>query len=270
MKDNAIEIIFHIIEELSQSDFVPVDFEMKVGEDIPAYELEIDSDTKLILTGSIDRVDLMEKNGNAYIRVIDYKTGNKDFKLSDILYGINLQMLIYLYAIQKNSGNKFGGKVIPSGVLYQPSTNKYINANADDDSGKILAEQNKNLKMKGLVLDNPTVISAMDKMGLATYIPVSYSNGKLKSSESTASLEEMGRLFKKIDKLLIEMAKELHMGNVEFNPVKSTNRYDACAWCPYLSVCGYEAGKNCRNIDVFSKKEVFEQLEKEEENAQVD
>lgn len=267
MKDNAIEIVYHIIQELSQSDFVPIAFEMNVGEDLPCYELSVDENTKLMLTGSIDRVDLMEKNGSSYIRVIDYKTGHKDFKLSDILYGINLQMLIYLSAIKKNGSQRFNGEIVPCGVLYQPSTNKYINADNDEDFEKIQSEQNKNLKMKGLILDNPTVVSAMDKMGTATYIPVTYSGGKLKSTDSIASLQELGKLFNKIDSLLIEMAEELHKGEIEYNPVKSASRYDACTWCPYLSVCGYEQGKNCRRISSLSKKEVFDELRKEEEDA---
>jgi ATP-dependent helicase/nuclease subunit B len=176
-------------------------------------------------------------------------------------------MLIYLSAIKKNGSQRFNGEIVPCGVLYQPSTNKYINADNDEDFEKIQSEQNKNLKMKGLILDNPTVVSAMDKMGTATYIPVTYSGGKLKSTDSIASLQELGKLFNKIDSLLIEMAEELHKGEIEYNPVKSASRYDACTWCPYLSVCGYEQGKNCRRISSLSKKEVFDELRKEEEDA---
>ena len=70
-----------------------------------------------------------------YIRVIDYKTGNKKFVLDDILCGINIQMLLYLSAIAKNGNELFGDNIIPCGVLYVPSTSSYIdseNKSSDD------------------------------------------------------------------------------------------------------------------------------------------
>ena len=62
----------------------------------------------------------MRKNGKTYLRVIDYKSGGKDFVLSDVLSGLNMQMLIYLFAIGENGEEKYGD-VFPSGVLYMPA-----------------------------------------------------------------------------------------------------------------------------------------------------
>lgn len=54
-----------------------------------------------LLTGKIDRVDTYEKDGTTYFRIVDYKTGRKDFSYTDLLYGKDLQMLLYLFALQE-------------------------------------------------------------------------------------------------------------------------------------------------------------------------
>ena len=86
------------------------------------------------------------------------------------------------------------------------------------------------------------------------------------------NLAEMGMIFRSIDELLTQMAVTLHRGEIEYNP--AMDKYNACEYCPYISVCGYEEGKNCRQILKLTKDEVMEELknrEKEEsENAKVD
>ncbi|MGN1127222.1 MAG: PD-(D/E)XK nuclease family protein, partial [Ruminococcus sp.] len=185
MKDNAISLLIHIIEELAQSDFQPVAFELGVGKEIPTYNITLDDGTTLSVRGFIDRVDVMEKNNEKFIRVVDYKTGVKEFKIGDILYGLNLQMLIYLSAIKKNGRDYFGENVVPCGVLYQPSSTGFVSANINSTDEEIQKEQNKSLKMSGIILDNTSVILGMDKSGKGTYIPVKIGkNGPTGSKDS--------------------------------------------------------------------------------------
>lgn len=72
-----------------------------------------------LLTGKIDRVDTYEKDGTTYFRIVDYKTGRKDFSYTDLLYGKDLQMLLYLFALQENQ-KKSGHPMQPAGALYVP------------------------------------------------------------------------------------------------------------------------------------------------------
>ncbi len=260
MKNNAINLIIHIVKELSQSDFTPTAFELGLGKDIPTYDLTLDDGSILSIRGFVDRADVMKKNGITYVRIIDYKTGTKVFKLSDVLYGLNLQMLIYLSAISKNGDSYFGDNIVPCGVLYQPSSASYISAGRNEDTADIEKNRNKALKMNGLILDNESVIIGMDKSSSGIFIPSYYNKkGKLNGSEYVANLTQMGKLFKNIDNILLKMADDLHNGKIEYNPAK--NNYDACKYCPYISVCGYQEGKNCRDISVLKKDEVFKVLE---------
>ncbi|MBQ1977964.1 MAG: exodeoxyribonuclease V subunit gamma, partial [Ruminococcus sp.] len=228
------KLIKHLIEELSQSSFTPVAFELDIGKDIPAYELTLPTGQKVTIKGKVDRADILRKDGKVYIRIVDYKTGSKVFSLSDIMYGLNLQMLIYLSAITKNNGGKFGTDVIPAGVLYMPSTVSVINAAFTDSIEKIEKERNKKLRMNGLILSDLDVIEAMERNMSGVYIPVSSKGEKVSGADNLATLEEFGAVFARIDKLVSEMALELSKGSVEAIPAK--HGYDACEYCPYISV----------------------------------
>ena len=98
------DILDRLCEEFEVSQFVPVDFELSINNDgdLKPYTITLDDGRVLKIIGNIDRVDSFEKDGKNFIRIIDYKTGVKDFVLSDVLYGLNMQMLIYLFAISQN------------------------------------------------------------------------------------------------------------------------------------------------------------------------
>lgn len=265
IKYNAVKLLLHIIEELAQSDFVPTDFELNIGDTIKPYKIALDDDSTISIKGFVDRVDVMSCNGEKYVRIVDYKTGTKEFKISDILYGLNLQMLIYMSAIKSNGEEYFGGNIVPSGVLYQPSTVKHSAENSLSNSEKANENINKSLRMNGIVLDNDSVIYGMDKSKAGMYIPVKVgNNGYSYGKDNIFNIVEMGKIFKNIDKLLTEMAETLHKGEIEYNP--ATEKYNACQWCPYISVCGYEEGKNSRKILSLNKDAVMKELSKEEED----
>lgn len=259
LKSNVCELLCHIVSEMSQSDFDAVDCELKIGSDIPAYTLNLPDGHNIAICGSVDRVDVMEKDGVKYLRVIDYKTGTKKFKLSDILYGINLQMLLYLYTIQSCGSERYG-KVIPSGILYMPATVPTVTGDKDYDLDKITAEIDKALKMNGLLLNDTTVIHGMDKTDNSKYIPVKIKLDEPVSARSLATLEDFGKIFKKIDCLVAEMGRNLYSGKIQAEPVIGAN--DACKYCPYDSVCAYRKGEGKNTFDV-DNEEVMHQISNE-------
>lgn len=257
------KLIKHMIEELCQSSFTPQAFEFDIGKDFPAYTLELPTGQTVTIRGKVDRADLMHKEGRTYIRIIDYKTGTKVFDLSDIIYGLNLQMLIYLSALTKNESTLSKEPLIPAGVLYMPSIVPVINAAFDDSSDKIIAERNKKLKMNGLILQDMDVIEAMERDCAGVYIPISAKGDTVKGTDHLASLEEFGAIFSHIDRLVADMATELSTGRIEAVPAQGG--YDACEYCPYKSVCGHKETDKSRNVFKLGRKEVIKELGLEEE-----
>lgn len=278
MKSSALMLIEHMLKELSQSDFLPEAFELHLGEQggVPPYEITLADGGRVVIEGYIDRVDVMRREEAAYIRVVDYKTGVKKFVLSDIDFGLNLQMLIYLYAITQKDGQK----TVPAGVLYMPAASPMINADQDESAQSIDKKRAKAYRMNGVMLDDIDVIKGMEADGKGIYIPVSLKEEKPKKGgtrdpetpvtlkvdkggEYLVSRRELDMVFHRIDELITGMAQRLFSGEIPAMPAKGT--YDACKWCPYTFACGYEDGMAC--VKVTEDKTAFHIQEEPEDKG---
>lgn len=262
LKRNLFTLTKQIIRQLQFSDFIPVDFELKIGSDstIPEYKINIDKEHSVSVRGFIDRVDVLPKSDDEiYVRVVDYKTNNKTFTLSQILYGINMQMLIYLRAIAEKGDKYYGKKIIPAGVLYMPSLTTDVKAEdivKEDDIVKIL---DKNFIMDGLVLNDDEVLAHMDKQGKMIKL------GRMKNGEfsnNVATTEQFNCIFNHIDNTIKEMGKALLEGDVSVDPIKGA--VDGCSYCPYDSVCCFKYGDKYRFKENLNPQEVYEEMGKEE------
>ena len=262
----AAALLWHVVCELRQSRFVPVDFELNVGgrpeegqPAIPPVILSLPDGSKVRVQGKIDRVDVYKRDEVSYVRVIDYKTGAKSFKLSEIVEGINVQMLIYLFAACQNGGDRYG-RTSPAGVLYLPAKLPVVQAERGQDSEKIGREQIRSLRMNGLLIDDPEIIGAMEKDIKGLFIPASLkSGGGFKKHSSIASLKHFGLLKKRIDSLLIEMAQTLKSGDIAAYP--AAGEVEACKWCDYKTICGHEFADPVRFIEKRDNSEVLSALE---------
>lgn len=95
------------------------------------------------LAGKVDRVDGYIRDGRLYLRVMDYKSGKKSFSLSDIWYGLNMQLIIYLYALQEEGLDRYRrllseelNEIVPAGVLYVPVRDDIIDGRPRRDRGR--------------------------------------------------------------------------------------------------------------------------------------
>ena len=235
MADSAQVVIARIAEELNQSQFFPKGYEMslKRGGDFPPLKVPIPDGGQVVVDGVIDRVDTFEEDGKIYVRIVDYKTGKKEFRLSDVLYGLNMQMLIYLAAIVEQ------GEMEPAGILYMPAVRPSVSALDGESREKAEKKASDELRMKGLLIDQVSLLEAMESDGEGRYIPASKKkDGSYSSTSSIISGGQMQGVLCYIKDLIVKMGTNLKAGNIPPNPLKGD--YDACAYCPYFPVCGHE------------------------------
>ena len=261
-------LLWQVVRELKQSRFVPVDYELPVGMEggVPATTLTLPDGTAVRVIGKIDRVDVYRAGKTAYVRVVDYKTGHKDFRLSEVAAGINLQMLMYIFSLWDNGAAHYGGDVTPAGVLYLPAKLPVIPAKKGMDDEAREREQTRVMRMNGLLLDNPEILAAMEAEGAGLFIPAKLSAiGAPDSRSSVASLAQFGRLKERVESLLRQMAATLRTGDVAAVPAGDGQNLDACRFCAYHAVCGHEAGDAVRTIAKTDAATVWKQLEEESE-----
>ncbi len=263
--DISLAIIDRIKVEFGVGSFAPCDFELRIGgDDIPAYELPLD-EGKVRVTGSIDRVDLMEKDGIKYIRVVDYKTGQKEFKLSELFDGLNIQMVLYLMALEKN-GKNYYGDIIPSGVLYLPSRiglKNYLGERAPD-ALTIETQKRKSGKLSGMILDSPVVFNGMGVDTYPDYFPASF-NAKGGAKGNFYSLPQFHTLSRLIDDKIIAMGNALHRGEIPAVPLGEGDKKDGkmCEYCSYRAVCTREGGEPINKISRLTHLKALERLDGE-------
>ncbi|MCL2508847.1 MAG: PD-(D/E)XK nuclease family protein [Oscillospiraceae bacterium] len=261
------EVLERLVAEFGASSFVPVDLELKIDYDgdLRPYEVRGPDGGTVRIRGEIDRVDRLEIDGKSYVRVMDYKSGGKSFALSDVLGGLNMQMLLYLFAIWQNGGERYG-EVVPSGILYVPAQAGFEEVGRDAGENTVLREKLKGAKMSGVVLKNDTVILGMEEGGAGVFVPASInSKGELKGNLVTH--EQLSRLKEIADGLLTEMVGALHAGRIGAEPVGGKGHEHTCDYCDYKSVCGHEDESPVREIMPLEHKDVLALLDEDEENA---
>ncbi len=268
--DISMAIIERLKGEFDVGSFEPVDFELKIGgEEIPPYQLPLDKG-QVTVTGSVDRVDLMEKDGIKYIRVVDYKTGKKEFKLSELFNGLNIQMVLYLMALEKN-GKAYYGDVVPSGVLYLPSRigiGNFLDERSPSPEN-IAAQKRVSGKLSGMVLDSPVVFNGMGVDKMPDYFPVGYKKDGTAKGDYF-SLENFKNLSRMIDNKIINMGNALHKGQIAPVPTGKDGEGKMCKYCSYKFVCGYEYGDETVEITSLTHAKALERLEGNENEQRMD
>lgn len=264
------QVVNDLADEMSVSDFVPLSFELSFGSkgEIPAIRIG-DGEESLELNGAVDRVDGWAHEGKLYLRVVDYKTGKKKFSLSDVLYGMNLQMLLYLFALEKNGEEIYGKEIVPAGIMYVPARDEYISASADISDSELEEKRLEKIRRSGLLLDDPEVIAAMENGDNPKYIPFKIKGRN--AEDSLASAERFGVLSRHIDETLCEMAKQLKCGSIAADPFYRNQQENACNYCDYLAACRFKDGACGEQMRVLPKRlaatKVWSILEGGEDNG---
>lgn len=264
LKKYATRAAQTICEHIKRGDFIPYAFEAEFSEngEMDPVVIDLPNGGKITLIGKIDRIDKYEKNGELYIKVVDYKTGNKDFSLSDIYNKLSLQLCVYMMAVSENSEKIMGTKAKTAGMFYFKLTEKTENTtNKTDVSDE---EMLKAFKMSGIVLDDLEIIDAMERglSGTSKILPVSINQkGEIvKKWSKTANELQFDNLKKYIKKTVGEIGREILDGKVDISPCREGKK-TACDYCKFHSICAFDSDTDAyRQISTLSDDDVFKEI----------
>ena len=254
-------VVRELWEELSQAGFAPSVFEMHFGEggDMPA--IDVPSQAMVArLQGFVDRVDTFEVAGVKYFRVVDYKTGKKEFDYCDVFNGVGLQMLLYLFALEQEGEDILGDKRIAAGVQYFPARVPYISLDGAGESEE--KDRRANWKRRGLLLNDELSLKAMDpEESMSRLSCKRKKDGTL--TGDLADSDQLKMLRQYVFAVLGKMVDEIASGKVEPNPYTRGSSHDACAFCPYGAICHKETVEGRRNYKTMTSQRFWEEIEQE-------
>lgn len=256
-------VVGELWQELQEAKFAPKDFEVGFGspEGLPAIAIP-NSSMQALLRGFVDRVDTWDTTGCTYYRVVDYKTGKKDFDYCDVFNGVGLQMLLYLFALRESGEELLGDHPIPAGVQYFPARAPYLSVDGKLEPEEAQKERKPVWKRKGLLLADEAVLQAMEPGESPQRMCYTIKkDGSL--SGDLADREQLKLLQSYVFHILSAMVTEIASGNVEPNPYTRGTSHNACAFCPYGSICHKDQVPGRRNYQAMSPQRFWEEIEKE-------
>ena len=260
-------VVRELWSELSQSEFEPVAFELNFGEDgqMPAVPIS-GKQMEAQLRGFVDRVDAWRDGFQSFVRVVDYKTGKKDFDYCDVFNGVGLQMLLYLFALEQGGESVVEGKRVSAGVQYFPARFPYLSEDGRLDPETAQAEHLKQAKRRGLILKDEAVIRAMEPGEEI----IRLSCKRNKDDElvgDVADREQLRQLREYVFRYLGELVDDIAEGRVDPNPYTRGSSHSACAFCPYGRVCAADREAGRRNYKAMKANEFWDRIEKEGRNG---
>ena len=256
-------VVAELWNEFQKSAFSPVDFEVAFGDQAQLPAIEIPSQNlPAQLCGFVDRVDAWQDNGRNFYRIVDYKTGKKDFDYCDVFNGLGLQMLLYLFALEQDGQSLLGKNPIPAGVQYFPARVPILTADGNLSDEEAELERRSLWKRRGLILDDEDVLRAMEDSDS----PIRLSCRRKKDGTVTgdiASREQFKLLRSYVFHLLGEMVDKIASGDVTPNPYTRGSSHNACKFCPYGAICHAATVEDRRNYKTMSSQRFWDEIEKE-------
>lgn len=258
-----------LTEHVKKGEFVPMGHEIIFGinGDIPPIIIELENGEKIYLEGRIDRVDILNDEEGNYVKIIDYKSGSKDFSLSDVYYGFQIQLMVYLDAVLSSQSKKHNGEAHPGGIFYFKIDDPMVKT-TEKAVEEVEKEINKKLKMRGLVLKDVNIIKKIDEeIGRSSsIIPAGLNkDGEISKSSSALPEEDFKALLKHVRGLIKEIGEEMLKGNAKIEPFKKGGD-TSCKYCEYISICQFDNSfhdNQYKNIKELKNDEVLEKIRKE-------
>ena len=233
--------------QLQEGDFVPASFEMSFShvEDLQAVNIALSEDERMKLRGRIDRIDTCEDEEHVYVKVIDYKSGNRKFDLAALYYGLQLQLVVYMNVAKEVIKEKHPGKeIVPAALLYYHVDDPLISAEGELSAEEVNKALLKELRTTGIVNQDERVVTLLDKnfTDKSLVVPVERKkDGSFSAHSSIIAKEDYEIVSAFVDHKIRQFGRQILNGDMEINPCEQSGR-ESCTYCVYKGICDFEPG----------------------------
>lgn len=269
MKRIMTRTVNTIAYQIRKGSFTPKAYELSfsVTENIGDIDISLTQDEKMRLSGRIDRVDTLEDGDNLLVKVVDYKSGNRNFDLMAFYRGLQLQLVIYMNEAMKSPQiNPQAKNAVPAAMLYYHIMDPMIESEGQEDEETIQKQILQELCTKGIVNDDRSVIEEIDQSieTKSDCIPVAYKkDGSFTSTSSVFSNETIDTICQYALLNLKRMAGRILKGDISLRPVAYQTQ-DACQYCSFRQVCGFDekiCGFGHELVQKISDTEILEKIQ---------
>lgn len=254
--------------QLKKGAFVPDKYEMSFNfmENLDSINVTLSDGERMRLKGRIDRIDTAEDEEHVYVKVIDYKSGNRQFDIAALYYGLQLQLVVYMNAAMELEAKSHPDKqIVPAALLYyhvdDPTVESAVELSDEEINEQILAK----LRMNGVVNGEPDIVERLDRymQDKSDVIPVEKKkDGNFSSRSGVMSSEEFQVISDYVNYKIRDIGREMLDGKISVNPYEKGSE-NACTYCAYKRVCGFDnsiAGYEMRELEAVDKNEAFERM----------
>lgn len=232
--------ILAIADSFYHSKFRPLGYEIEFSKDSLFAPIEVDmgDGKKLLLKGKIDRIDSYDENDNTYLRIVDYKSSDKNLKLSDVKEGISLQLMTYMWAMLNNK-EKVNGEndIIPAAISYFTISNNILNLPEYEENDDVIKSKLiSSLKLKGIYISDVEILNKLDDNfndSKKSYLEVT--SRTLNNEEKVLSEDKFKEECNNVNNVLKSIGKEILKGNVKIKPNRKIK--NVCEYCDYNTIC---------------------------------
>lgn len=266
--------LWALCEQVKAGDFVPGSYEVSfsMAEDLEAVNIALTEKEKMRLRGRIDRIDTCEKEDAVYVKVIDYKSGNTQFDLVALYYGLQLQLVVYLNAAMEIEQRMHPDKeIVPGGIFYYRMQDPMIDRGSQETEEQIRQRILGSLRLNGLVNSQEEVVQSMDreagpgKKKSSDVIPVSYTKSGYSAYASVAGRKRFEELSGFVNEKLRDLGRRILEGETVPSPYERKGR-TACEFCVYREVCGFDIripGNDFRRLREYKPEDLWKKIGEE-------
>lgn len=257
--------------QLKKGEFVPQGHEVsfKYAQDLDSVSIALSKEERMHLQGRIDRIDIAEDAENVYVKVVDYKSGDKQFDLAAVYYGLQLQLVVYMNAALELEAKRHPEKnIVPAAILYYHVADPMVETDGKESVEELNQRILMELRTKGVVNSREDIIQRLDRFigSKSDVIPVEKKkDGSLGARSSVMSSEELEVVSGYVSEKVRSIGREILQGHKECSPYEQGDR-SACTFCSYKKVCGFDEGVpgyEKRTLEKLPDAEILKKMKEE-------